>query len=89
MNMYDPNTSNLADPLSLWVSVARTTGIVITSENTPPPIESSSASASSITIFSGNNQLQQQINPSSGLGQGIYLSFCRQLATNREQVRGQ
>jgi len=87
--MFDPNASNLADPLSLWVSVARSTGIVITSENTPPPIDSKTATPTSITIFSGNSQLQQQLDPTNATGQSIYLSFCRQLATNREQIRGQ
>ena len=89
LNLFDPTASNLADPLSLWVSVARSTGLVITSENTPPPIDVKSASQSNITIFPGDSLLQQQLNPQLPASQAIYLSFCRQLATNREQVRGQ
>ena len=35
LNMYDPNTSNLADPTSIWVSIGRLTGSVTSTENMP------------------------------------------------------
>jgi hypothetical protein len=88
MAMFDSNLSNLADPNALWVSVARSTGNVVTSDNLPPPL--SNATASLATINAGTSQ-QQTINPGlPGIGgQATYLSYCRQLATNRDQVRGQ
>jgi type II secretory pathway pseudopilin PulG len=88
LNMYDPATSNLADPLALWVSVARTSGVVITSDNQPPVVEPGSLSPTNIVLFPGSPQ-RQVLDPSQGAAQSIYLSYCRQLATNREQAKGQ
>jgi hypothetical protein len=85
--MYDPALSNLADVNSLWVSVSRSTGNIATSDNLPPPV--SSATSTSVVLYSGTSGQQQTINPSTSIGQTTYLSFCRQLATNREQTRGQ
>jgi len=85
-NMFDPTVSNLADAHALWVSVARSTANVSTSDNLPPPINLATATSSSITIFSG---LPQQQTLAAAAAPGVYLSYCRQLATNREQVRGQ
>jgi prepilin-type N-terminal cleavage/methylation domain-containing protein len=83
--MYDPNLSNLADPQSLWVSVSRSTGNVVTSDNQPPLIDPSSASSSQINlIISGQSQI---LNPSTLAAQTTYLSYCRLLATNREQAK--
>jgi len=87
VNMYDPNTSNLADPLSLWVSVSRTTGNVNTSENSPPSTDLGTITSNSMRIISGT--AAQIINPSNTGDQALYLALCRQLATNREQIRGQ
>jgi hypothetical protein len=84
--MFDTTLSNLADPNSLWVSVSRSTGNVVTADNLPPPI--TSPTPNSATLYSGSSQ-QQTINPSNAAGQVTYLSYCRQLATNRDQIRGQ
>jgi prepilin-type N-terminal cleavage/methylation domain-containing protein len=83
--MYDPALSNLADPQSLWVSVSRSTGNVLTSDNQPPLIDPASASQSQINLVTnGQPQLMDPTQPSS---QTIYLSYCRLLATNREQAK--
>jgi type II secretory pathway pseudopilin PulG len=87
LTLFDPTLSNLADPNSLWVSVSRSTGNVVTSDNLPPPI--SAASGTSAVLYSGNTLQQQTINPNKTSGQVTYLALCRQLATNREQIRGQ
>jgi hypothetical protein len=84
--MYNPNISNLADPNALWVSVSRSTGNVVTSDNLPPAI---TGGTSTTAILSGGSVQQQTINPSITSGQITYLALCRQLATNREQIRGQ
>ena len=85
INMYDPTVSNLADPLALWVSIARSTGNVVTSDNLPPT--ATAASPTSMNILGGGTQ--QTIIPNIDAGQVTYLSFCRQLATNREQAKAQ
>jgi hypothetical protein len=85
LNMFDPVSSNLADPLSLWVSVSRSTGAVNTSDNMPPSL--SAISGTSATITSSINQ--QKIDPTTAAGQATYLQFCRQLATSREQAKTQ
>lgn len=86
LNMFDPDASNLANPQSLWVSVSRANGNVVTSDNLPPP--ATSPSQTSLVLFNGTSQ-QQTIDPSNRAGQITYLALCRQLATSREQVRGQ
>ena len=85
LNIYDSTASNLADPLSLWVSVARSTGNVVTSDNQPPTL--TAVSSGSMTIVGGG--AQQTITPNTDAGQSTYLSFCRQLATSREQSKSQ
>ena len=83
--MYDPAASNLADIQSLWVSVARSTGNVVTSDNQPPVI--TAATSGSMTILAGNTS--QTITPLTDAGQTTFLAYCRQLATNREQAKEQ
>lgn len=51
LNMYDPTASNLSDPQSVWVSIARSTGNVVTSDNFPPPV--SAATSSSMVVVGG------------------------------------
>jgi hypothetical protein len=93
-NMYDPESSNLADPLSLWVSVARTSGLVITSENQPPIVDMNSLSATNIILNAGTPQQRAPYSPTDETfalitgNTSTYLTFCRQLATNREQMGG-
>jgi prepilin-type N-terminal cleavage/methylation domain-containing protein len=86
LNMFDPEASNLSDPKSLWVSIARSTGNVNTSDNLPPP--GSNPSPTNLLLFE-NTTREQPINPGTNAGQITYLAYCRQLATNREQMRGQ
>jgi hypothetical protein len=86
LNMFDPDASNLANPRSLWVSVSRANGNVVTSDNLPPP--GTNITSSNITLYDNMPQ-EQPIDPSTRAGQITYLAFCRQLATSREQVRGQ
>jgi len=83
--MYDPALSNLADPLSLWVSISRSTGNVVTSDNQPPVIDPSTASTAQINLIIGGQA--QPMNPQQPNSQTIYLSYCRLLATNREQAK--
>jgi hypothetical protein len=82
--MYDPAFSNLADFQSLWVSVSRTTGNVVTSDNQPPNIDLKTANSTQMTILSGTNQ-QQVLNPQTAAARATYLSYCRLQATNRQQ----
>jgi hypothetical protein len=85
--MFDPNLSNLADPLSLWVSISRTTGNVNTAENAPPTTDLSATTPSSLRINPGSPN-SQIIDPSNPADQALYLALCRQNATNWEQIRG-
>jgi len=83
--MYDPALSNLADPQSLWVSISRSTGNVLTSDNQPPLIDPTTASVSQMNIIIGGQP--QLVNPSQQSAQATYLAYCRMLATNREQAK--
>lgn len=87
INMFDVETSNLMDPLSIWVSVSKSTGNINTSENSPPDYDRAVVSTSNITINPGPNQ--QNIDPQVSSSRAYFLSLCRRQATNREQVRGQ
>ncbi|WP_425615626.1 Tfp pilus assembly protein FimT/FimU [Anatilimnocola sp. NA78] len=49
-NMFDPETSNLADPNALWVSIGRASGLVTTTENAPPAFS---------TVTDANDAMQQ------------------------------
>src|SRR5205823_2139716 len=84
--MYDQALSNLADFQALWVSISRSTGNVGTSDNQPPVIDPTTASASQIILFNGTPQ-KQVLNPTNIADQATFLSYCRMLATNREQAR--
>jgi hypothetical protein len=53
----------------------------------PPELDRDAASATSITINPGPNQ--QILGPRNLDDQIYFLSLCRRLATNREQVRAQ
>jgi hypothetical protein len=95
-DMFDPTKSNIADPLALWVSVAKSTGVVNTSENQPPLDDISTLSQGSITIFpgeglapNGRRQTLQLTGATAATDRSTFIQYCRQLATNREQVRGQ
>jgi hypothetical protein len=83
--MYDPALSNLADPQSLWVSISRSTGNVVTSDNQPPLIDPATASVSQMNIIIGGQP--QLVNPTQQSAQATYLAYCRMLATNREQAK--
>ena len=72
-NMFDPATSNLADPLSLWVSVGRLNGSVTTSENYPD--------ADHINHTPSDGQ-----GPWGPEGREEYVHHARELATGREQM---
>lgn len=91
-NLYDPDASNLADPLSLWVSVARTSGQVITSENRAPTLDQTSLSATNIILNPGTPQQRPPYSPTvevEAIIDGLdtqYITACRHLATNREQL---
>jgi len=85
--VYDIRDSNVADPTSLWVTVGRGNGQVTTSENVPPPVDLPTASGNSVTIYP-NDPRRQQVNLSSPTGLGIYLRYCREIATSREQMKG-
>src|SRR5947207_301779 len=77
--MYDPAVSNLADSQSLWVSISRSTGNVVTSDNQPPLLDVNTASNSQINlIINGQPQLMDPTLPST---RATYLSYCRLLAT--------
>lgn len=95
-DMFDATKSNIADPGALWVSVAKSTGIVNTSENLPPLADISTLAAGTVTLFpgeatvpSGRRQVLQLTGSSAQQDRATFLHYCRQLATNREQVRGQ
>jgi hypothetical protein len=91
-NMYDPESSNLADQQALWVSVARTSGLVITSENQPPTADPASLTKTNIILNPGTPKQTQPYSPTSEAdalvrgGYSTFLTFCRHLATNREQL---
>ncbi len=91
-NMFDPEKSNLADPTSLWVSISRSTGVVTTSDNMPPPVDAASLSASNVTIFPNEAAppagRQQNLNPTNANHRAIFLGHCREMAVGREQMGG-
>jgi prepilin-type N-terminal cleavage/methylation domain-containing protein len=91
-NMFDSAKSNLADPTSLWVSISRSTGVVTTSDNMPPPIDAASLSASNVTVFPMEAAppagRQQSLNPTNATHRGIYIEHCREMALGREQMGG-
>jgi hypothetical protein len=92
LSIFDPETSNLADPQSLWVSVSRQTGAVVTADNMPPPIDLATASTSAVIFNPGTPQQYPSsgtANPKLTTTQTWYLTLCRQLATNRDQTKGQ
>jgi type II secretory pathway pseudopilin PulG len=92
LSIFDPETSNLADPQSLWVSVSRQTGAVVTADNMPPPIDLATASTSAVIFNPGTPQQYPSsgtANPTLTATQTWYLTLCRQLATNRDQTKGQ
>jgi len=88
LNMFDPAASNLSDVNSVWVSVGRLNGQVTTTENLIPPVLTSPPpTPTSLVIFPGDPR-QQTLDPSTPAGRGVYLQYCREVATNREQMGG-
>jgi hypothetical protein len=95
---FDRTESNLADPTSLWVSVGRSGGGVITAENDPPPIGFSGSPPTSVVAFpaeqgmtGGRYQVLCPTSPSLAqflTAQSTFLGYSRTIANNREQMRG-
>jgi hypothetical protein len=98
VHLFDRTESNLADPTSLWVSVGRSGGGVITAENDPPPIGFSGSPPTSAVAFPGEQGMTggryQVLCPTSPSllqftsAQSIFLGYSRTIANNREQMRG-
>jgi prepilin-type N-terminal cleavage/methylation domain-containing protein len=88
LNMFDPAASNLSDVNSVWVSVGRLNGQITTTENLIPTVQTTPPpTPTSLVIFPGDPR-QQTLNPSLPADRGVYLQYCREVATNREQMGG-
>ena len=96
LNMFDLATSNLVDPTSIWVSVGRQNGTATSTENVIPPVDGTTLTATSMTIFPAEPLptdtppgRRQTIDPSTPAGRAIFVGYCRAAATGREQMGGQ
>lgn len=85
--LFDPARSNLSDVNSVWVGIGRRNGSIASTENLPPPIDETTLSPASVTIFPGDPR-QQVLNPTIQADREAYLSYCRELATGRDQMGG-
>lgn len=74
------DSSNLADPNSLWVVLNRGTGQVTTAENMPPPVDPTTLTSSNVLIAGQSVPAPTAIN--------VYCTLCRQAATQGEQMGG-
>lgn len=92
MNMFDPAASNLADTNSVWVSVGRRNGSVTSTENTPPPVDATTLGPNNVTIFPTDAAVpagrRQNLDPTVTADRQVYLAWCRELATGRDQMGG-
>ncbi len=92
MIMFNPAKSNLSDVNSVWVSVGRLTGQVVTSENLVPPIDEATLSPTTVNVFPGEAAVsagrQQVLNPTVFADRATYVQHCREAATAREQMGG-
>jgi prepilin-type N-terminal cleavage/methylation domain-containing protein len=93
MIMFDPDKSNLSDVNSVWASVGRQSGQVVTSENLVPPVDRATLSPTTVTIFpleavppAGR---RQTLNPTVSDDRKTYVRYCREAAIGREQMGGQ
>ena len=91
MNMFDPETSNLADPTSLWVSISRSTGTVTTAENLPPSLVTGSTAPNlNYQYYNTTTSMNQTVTLNTGTPADrlTYVGLCRQIAIGREQMGG-
>ena len=89
INMFDPESSNLADPTSLWVSVSRSTGTVTTSDNLPPSLVSGSTAPNlSYQYYLAGTSQTATVNTGNAAQRTNYVGYCRLLAASRDQKGG-
>jgi hypothetical protein len=92
LTMFNPAKSNLSDVNSVWVSVGRLSGQVVTSENLVPPVDQATLSPMSVNVFPGEAAVpagrQQVLNPTVFADRATYVQHCREAAIGREQMGG-
>ena len=87
VGLSDKEASNLADTNNVWTTIGSRTGAVASTENMPPPVDAATLTPTSITIFPGDPR-QQTLNTGLPAHRAIYLGYCRELATARDQMGG-
>lgn len=92
MTMFDPSASNLADVNSVWVSVGRLSGQVMTAENLVPPVDVTTTPGS-VIVFPTEAAVpagrRETLAINNHLDRVKYVKHCREAATAREQMGGQ